>query len=820
MISMNNSIIKMTLRSIRSFLGRYIAILLIVALGAGFFAGLKITKDAMWETCDIYLADNNFYDFRMMATIGFSYSDIDIFKEIDGVKNVEGMTSADALIDYEGGNKAVKFMSVPQRINLPSIKEGRMPEKANECVVDNRLYDEEDIGKLIKLSQDNNDATLESFETNEYKIVGIVDSPLYMGIERGTTNIGSGSLSGFIYIPKENFLSDIYTEINITLKETADIYSDEYDEIVDCYVDNVTTLCEKAVNERYNKILEENGLTPDKAELLGIDKPESFVLTRNENTGYVSFESDTSIISGIANVFPIFFIMIAMLVCMTTMTRMVDEERTQIGVLKALGFSNMKIMSKYLLYAGSATLIGWIVGFFSCTLYLPKIFWFAYNSIYDFADIKYIFSTSMAVITLILYLIGILGSTYFSCRKELTSVPANLIRPRATKNGKRILLERVKILWSRFSFLQKITIRNMFRYKKRFIMMIVGISCCTALLLTGFGIKDSMTNIADIQYSEIQKYNLSVGFETDSENGLDEKLDKMENIEEYIMCSSQYVDLVSDEILSSVNMLSFDELEKLPDFWDFHNGTEEIEYPSLGEAIINTKAAENLNVSVGDVIEIRDPNMNACKVTISAIFDNHISNFIFISKETYEQAFGKWSENTALVTANGDEVAIAEEINEIEEVTSVMQLSITKDAVGSALSSIDYIILLVIVFSATLAFIVIFNLTSINISERSREIATVQVLGFYAKETESYVLRENVILSVIASFIGLPLGVIFHRFVMSMVKIELVDFNQIIRPISYIYAIFGTVLFALIVNVFMKRQIGKIKMAESLKAVE
>lgn len=817
---MKNSIVKMTLRSIRSFLGRYIAILLIVALGAGFFAGLKITKDAMWQTCDDFLSDCNFYDFRIMSTIGFSAENIDKFKEIEGVKTVEGMTSVDALMGYEGGNKAVKFMSIPQSINLPSIKWGRMPENANECVVDARLYDEDDIGETIKLSDENKEDTLSQFNRREYTIVGIVDSPLYMGIERGTTSVGSGSLSGFVYIPMDNFTGNIYTEINVSLEATADIYSDKYEDIIDDYIEEVTCISEEMTDERYSNMLKEQGLTPEVAEKLGIDKPKVFVLTRNENTGYVSFESDTSIVSGIANVFPIFFILIAMLVCMTTMTRMVDEERTQIGVLKALGFSDFKIMSKYLLYAGSATIMGWLVGFFLCTLFLPKIFWFAYNSIYDFAKIKYLFSPSMAIITLVMYLVGILGCTFISCRKELTSVPANLIRPRATKNGKRILLEKVGVFWRRLTFLQKITIRNMFRYKKRLIMMLVGISGCTALLLAGFGLADSMTNIADIQYSEIQKYNLSVGFENSSDNKLCEKLDNIEDIEEYIMCSSMYVDLVGEEILSSVNMLSFKELENLTNFWDFHNGVKKIEYPSVGEAIINTKAAERLGLSVGDVIEIRDPDMNVCEVTISAIFDNHISNFIVISTDTFEQAFGKWVENTALVSVSGDEVAIAEEINEIEEVTSVTQLSITKDAVGSALSSIDYIILMVIIFSATLAFIVIFNLTSINISERSREIATVQVLGFYAKETESYVLRENVVLSVAASFIGIPLGIAFHRFVMSMVKIDLVDFNQIIRPISYVYSIVGTILFALIVNVFMKRQIGKIKMAESLKAVE
>lgn len=820
MIVMKDSIVKMTLRSIRAFLGRYIAILLIVALGAGFFAGLKITKDAMWNTCDIYLSENNLYDFRLLSTLGFIKDDVEIFKEIDGVKNVEGMISVDALIGYKGGNKTFKFIYIPENINTPSITEGRLPEKQNECIVDSHLYKKEDIGKVIKLSIENDEATLNQLNEREYTIVGIVDSPLYMGLERGTTSVGSGALSGFIHIPMENFSSDIYTEIDLILEDTAKIYSDEYDDIIDRYIDEVGRVCEKSANDRYNKILEEKGLTPDMAEQFGIEKPETFVLTRNENAGYVSFESDTSIISGIANIFPIFFIMIAMLVCMTTMTRMVDEERTQIGVLKALGFSNIKIMSKYLLYAGSATVIGWVLGFFLCTLYLPKIFWFAYNAIYDFAPIKYLFSPSMAAITLIVYLIGILGSTFFSCRKELISAPAKLIRPRATKNGKRILLERVTILWKRLTFLQKITIRNMFRYKKRLVMMLVGISCCTALLLTGFGVGDSMTNIADIQYSEIQKYNLSAVFESDSKESICERLDEIEDIEKYITCSSQYVDLLSDEILTSVDMLTFSELEKLSEFWDFHNGEKKIEYPATGEAIINTKAAERLDIAVGDIIEIRDPDMNICKVTISAIFDNHIRNYIVISTDTYEQAFGKWHENTVMVSTKGDEEAIAEKINEIDEVTGVTQLSITKNSVGSALSSIDYIILMVILFSAMLAFIVIFNLTNINISERSREIATVQVLGFYTKETESYVLRENVVLSVIAGFIGMPLGVGFHKLVMSMVKIDLVDFNEIIKPVSFIYALIGTVLFALIVNVFMKRQIGKIKMAESLKAVE
>lgn len=819
-MSMKTSIIKMTCRSIKSFFGRYMAILLIVALSAGFFAGLKITQDAMVNTADIYLKEQSFYDFRLYSTLGFTEEDIEAFKALAGINAVEGMKSVDVLLEQEDGNKAYKIMSLPEEINMPSLVDGRMPETANECLADDEEYTKADIGTVVKVAAANDEAVTGQLSETEYTIVGIVDSPLYIGIERGTTGIGSGSLSGYVYIPEENFTGEVYTEIDITLEENADIYSDEYDELVGKHEEAVTELCSRLAEKHYEDMLDKNGLTPEMAELMGISEPETYVLTRNENAGYVSFESDTAIISGIANIFPIFFIMIAMLVCMTTMTRMVDEERTQIGVLKAMGLGNGRIMGKYLLYAGSATVIGWITGFFLCTWGLPEIFWFAYNAIYDFAPLTYLFSPVLAVVTLAVSMICILGSTFLSCRKELISEPAKLIRPRAAKNGKRILLEKLTPLWKKLSFLQKITLRNMFRYKKRLIMMLVGISCCAALVVTGFGVGDSMSDIADIQYRDVQKYQIEAVFEADSKEAVSSRLDEMQGIEAYITGSSQYVDLLGDEILSSVNMMSFSDTEKLSGFWDFHSGDETIVYPKKGKAIVNIKTAEKLSLSVGDVVEIQTADMDTCSVTISGIFDNYISNYIFISTETYEEAFGSWSENMMLVSVTGDTEAMSEKINELEEINSVIQLESTREAVGAALDSIDYIILLIVLFSGALAFIVIFNLTNINIAERSREIATVQVLGFYNKETESYVLRENLVLSVLASFIGLPLGKLFHRVVMSMVRIDLVAFNVIVEPISYVYAFICTVLFAVIVNLFMKRQIGKIKMAESLKAVE
>ena len=553
---------------------------------------------------------------------------------------------------------------------------------------------------------------------------------------------------------------------------------------------------------------------------MGITDPETYVLTRNENAGYVSFENDTGIIGGVANIFPIFFIMISILVCVTTMTRMVDEERTQIGTLKAMGYSNRAVMAKYLLYAGSATLIGWVIGFFACTWALPKIFWLAYNEIYGFAPISYLFSPELAALTLAISLFFILGSTFISCRKELVGVPAALIRPRATKSGKRVFLEHIKPIWKKLGFLQKITVRNMFRYKQRLFMMLIGIGCCAGLVVTAFGVRDSMIDVGELQYGTIQMQDIEASFDEGNETEITTALNKLSGIEKYITVSSKRVDITAESSMNSVNLLSIKSDEKYSDFWDFHNGDNSFILPAKGEALISPKVAEKLELSVGDTLTIRNSDMVSGTVKVGGVFDNHIYDYVVMTDETHTELFGEWQTNTALILADGDTESLAKDLTETCKFTSVSQLDMMRSNISDALDCLNYIIWLIIFFSGALAFIVIFNLTNINIAERSREIATVQVLGFYPKETESYVLKENLILSVMASILGLPLGKLFHTTVMSMVRIDMITFNDYVSPISYLLAFVCTVLFAVIVNHFMKRRIDKIDMAESLKAVE
>ncbi len=814
------STVKMTWRSIRAFLGRYMALLLIVALSAGFFAGLKVTKDAMNHTGDVFLTEQNFYDFRMYSTLGFTKEDAEYFSGLPGVKTAEATNTLDAFMFYNGSNRAYTLYAMPEQVNLPALREGRMPVADDECLADDERFSAADIGKTVSVSEENTDAVKNGLANKEYTIVGLVDSPMYIGIDRGSTGIGSGVVHGFLYLTKDNFSDEVYTEIDVVLEETAPLYSDAYDALIEEHKQAMRDACEQVASERYETLLAEHGLTPELGAQFGITEPQVYVLTRSENVGYMNFKNDTAIVSGIANVFPIFFIMIAMLVCMTTMTRMVDEERTQIGVLKALGYSNGAIMAKYLLYAGSATVLGWTLGFFLCTWGVPKIFWFAYNALYDFSTLKYLFSVPLAVITLTVSLVGILGSTWMSCKKELFSVPASLIRPRAAKNGKRVLLEYVTPLWKRLTFLQKITTRNLFRYKKRLIMMLIGIGCCAGLVVTAFGAGDSMRGISNLQYDEVQLYDMEVSFAPGEEEAVAGLLAELKEVKESHPAVYQRVELLAEDMVSGVTMMSFDSADKLAEFWNLHSGEDALTLPKPGEVMLNTKLAELLEVSVGDTVEIRTADMESGKVTVGAVFDNYIYNFCIVAPETYEEYFGEWKVNTFLLNVEGELDSIAETLIESEEIASVSQLRTTGNMVESALSCLDYIILMVVLFSGALAFIVIYNLTNINLAERSREIATVEVLGFYPKETESYVLRENLVLSIIASFIGLPLGTLFHRAVMDLILIELLQFPRVVEPKSYVMSVICTIFFAWVVNLFMKRQIAKIPMAESLKAVE
>lgn len=561
-------------------------------------------------------------------------------------------------------------------------------------------------------------------------------------------------------------------------------------------------------------------------ELTGIEEPDDYVLTRNTNIGYACYESDSNIVAAIANVFPLFFFLVAALICMTTMNRMVEEQRTQIGVLKALGYGNGAIMGKFLFYAGSAAFLGAVLGCLGGTWLFPKVIWTGYSIMYSMGEIEYHFDFGLAAVSIAAALLCSMGAAYFSCRYELYSVPANLIRPKAPRNGKRIFLERITFIWSRMKFLHKVSVRNIIRYKKRFFMMILGISGCTALLVTGFGIKDSVTNVADMQYDQVHIYDMSITFKDGVDQSRKERLAEQTKgtLAQTAYRYEESVDLDFDGKTKSVYLEVPENAEEIDAFIDLHTKDgEPISYPKEGEAVLTAKIAENMGIKEGDQIILRDNDMNSLTVTVTALCENFVYNYIYINKETYEEQLGAPPDYKSAYAIVEEGVKIHEAAAAVSDQDDVLAVSVVqdmRDRIGAMMKSMDYIVILIIACAGSLAFIVLYNLTNINITERIREIATIKVLGFYAKETADYVFRENLVLTGLGAVVGLGLGKWLHWFVMYNINIDMISFKTVIMPASYLWSLLLTFGFAFLVNGMMFFKLEKINMAESLKSIE
>ena len=1053
---MSSGMVKTTIREIKASFGRYLAILAIVMLGVGLFAGLKITKPAMITTQNAYLREQNFFDIHLLSTIGFTDDDVEKLSDMEEVADIEGTISLDALCAIGGENEVVyKIHALPERINKIELMAGRMPQAENECVLDAAKCSMKMLGSAFTVTDDNDEDTLDMFRNRTYTVVGIARSPYYMNFERGTTSIGEGRVEAFAYVPMAAFDSEYLTEVFVTLDKKYDVYTDEYEDYIDAVQDGVEQKTEEVVDERYQDLIDEaqekiddaqtelddksaeaeeeldkawqeildgeaeigeheqeiadgkeqiaqvrdtineqraaldeqeeqlaameammtsgqygagaqagggqfeagsaemqagsgqfaaggaemqagsgqfaaggadmqasggqfaasgadmqaNGgqfaesgaqmqaygaqlaegraqiqagreqleeaeaeltsreaelaegeeellqaredleegkaeyedakkefeeeiadaqekIDDARAELADIEQPDYYVLTRETNIGYACFDSDSSIVAAVANIFPVFFFLVAALICMTTMNRMVEEQRTQIGVLKALGYGNAVIMAKYMFYAGSAAIIGALTGLAGGTWLFPKTIWEGYKIMYDLGEITYLFNGWLAFFSVLAAVLCSVGAAFFSCRYELYSVPANLIRPKAPKSGKRIFLEKVTFIWKRLKFLQKVSARNLVRYKKRFIMMILGISGCAALLVAGFGIKDSVANIADYQYGEIQIYDIGITY--------DEALTQAEmtsfteqTADIFAKIAYRYeesADIDFGEKTKSLYMVIPENEEEMKEFIDLHTEQgEAIPYPAKGEAVISAKVAENLGIGVGDAVVIRDNDMNRIRVKIAGLCENFVYNYIYMNQETYQDQIGaepEYKSAYAIVAEGTDLHAAAARVSDSDNVLAVSVVQDMRDRISTMMQSMDYIVALIILCAGCLAFIVLYNLTNINITERIREIATIKVLGFYAKETADYVFRENLILTGLGAAVGLVLGKLLHWFIMYNINIDMISFKNSIKPLSYGLSFLLTFVFAMFVNGIMFFKLEKINMAESLKSIE
>lgn len=1069
-------------REIKISLGRFLSILCIVAIGVAFFAGIKASAPDMKNSADTYFDKYNVQDIQVYSTIGLTKKDVAAIKKIKGVKSVQPSFSMDTLSQIDSTQMVIKVISygIDQKMNKIRVVEGRMPERENECLVEassatNKLYGTFHIGDTIKLQSGTDEALSKSLKHTKYKIVGTCYNPNYLSYEKGSSNIGSGTVNSFIYIQNTNVLKDYYTEVDVCVKGAKDLdcYSDEYFDVVDPVLKKIKKISNKQIdariqsyqseldekkqeatdkfkdaenqfNDAQNKIdsglseiqsnelklqnskdqinqgwneyyanlqlldniptlqnaiaqIEEsekklpellsqkeqveNGLQqinaegdlntkrtliqnaidfidialkklenyPDssdaetiriklnekkellqgqlslidqaiakkaeleailpqiqsgieqiqagvakKAELqsqlnqllnaknelnnayvslingqaqyedgvskiedaknelnksieqltlskaefniqkhdalrelsdaqLEIDKMEGkwIVLDRNSHYSYRDYGACADRMDGIAKVFPVFFFLVAALVCMTTMTRMVDEQRNEMGTLKALGYSKLQIASKYIIYALIASILGSILGC-SLGMYLfPTVIFNAWNTLYNIDQIKFLFqpglillaSGSVTGITLL--------ATLYSIYSELIEMPSQLMRPKAAKAGKKIFLERISFIWKRLSFLQKVTARNIFRYKKRFFMTIIGIAGCSALLVAGFGINDSISDIVNQQYNVIYHYDATVSAKTSEITSQIKSLKGVKDVyeEDHLAVTTK---IENKDISTTVHIISNN--KKFKDFCTLFNGNKEFDLDD-SSVLISQKMATKLNKKAGDTIKIKDANNKVIKAKIKGVFTNYVGHHIYASESLYK-SWNTSAKTTHIYlikskkTTKKFERNLGNKIMNIDGVQSVTFYSSLQKNFKDMIKSISYIVVVLVISAACLAFVVLYNLSNVNISERKREIATIKVLGFTRKEVDAYINRETILLTILGSLIGLGIGIGLHHLIMNLAEMDDIMFGRTINSISYVISFVMTIGFNAIINLCMHKKLNNIQMVESLKAVE
>ncbi len=555
------------------------------------------------------------------------------------------------------------------------------------------------------------------------------------------------------------------------------------------------------------------------------------VLDRDSHYSYRDYQACAERMDGIAAVFPVFFFLVAALVCMTTMTRMVDEERNEMGTLKALGYSRMQIAAKYLLYAGSASLLGSILGCAVGMFVFPLIIYNSWNLMYNLESIQYKFQpllmlTASGIVTLV-----VLAATWFSISKEMHEVPAQLMRPKAAKAGKRILLERIPWFWRRLSFMHKVTMRNLFRYKKRFFMTVIGISGCSALLLAGFGLNDSLEDIIPRQYEAISHYNAMVKAENymneQEAAELAQRLQTVEGVNATISLQVLPITVHYNRKDVSANLNIISDPEAFEDFTTFHPQTaDSADHLSDDGALISVQTAEKMGVGVGDELTFTTSEYDQeVKVKVTGIFEQYTGQEIYVTHAYFDTLGIKEKPSATILLQNESvdkdfEADLGNALMSDDDVRSVTFYSSMQENFMEMLTSIKLVVFVLVLCAAMLAFVVLYNLSNVNISERMREIATIKVLGFTEKEVNAYVNRETLILALIGSVVGLVLGYYLHDLIISMAELDSVRFGRTILWQSYAYSIGLTMVFTLIVNFIMKYSLRHIQMVESLKAVE
>ncbi len=558
------------------------------------------------------------------------------------------------------------------------------------------------------------------------------------------------------------------------------------------------------------------------AKLEDLDQATWYVQDRSSLDSYASLSSDLSSIEAVGKVFPVIFLLVAVLMSLTTMTRMVEEERGLIGTYKGLGYTNASIYRKYILFALQACIIGGILGDIFGFILMPKFITFVLRVLYTLPQYYLRFDIPYGVGGVLLFTLAIVGATALACRSELAHMPANLMRPKAPKAGSRVLLERLPFIWQHLKFLNKVTARNIFRYKKRMFMTIGGIAGCTALILCGFAIRDSIIDLEPKQYDRIYHYDLMTVFQEKDRDDFLQKLSADSNIQDYIPLRIESVKLINAKgKAEQVQFMVIPEGTAIEKYISIRNKEDALLPMSNSGIFVTRNAAQLLGLRAGDIVSLQDKDLKQGNVEVASIVQNYLGNHVYMTQSLYEKVFGAYESNGILAHLSDscqDQAAYAKDLLEDAAVISSVSTADLRENYGFDL--INAVILLMIVMAGGLAFVVLFTLSNTNISERARELATIKVLGFYDKEVHQYVNKETLLLTIAGILLGLPLGHYLSKLLTVVLKMPSIYFAVHIEAVSYVISALITFCFALLVNLMTNRMLDRIDMVEALKSVE
>lgn len=835
---MNRFLLYNLIREVKKNTPRFLSIFAISALGCAFFAGIRAASPDMIEAGDRLFERDNLSDLTVMSSQGLTEDDINAMRAMPQVEMVQPELSMDAMMTTQNGEEQnVHLISLPIKepeerpvgfnlpsydidteaqtlVNVPELTSGRFPLTDKEVALDDQLLStlQLDLGDYVTFRTDSGSV--------ELRVVGGLFSPKYVGIfERGNSTIGNGSSDGFAYaggnalgklgskLPIAALLQTTYTQAEVVLKKPEGLssFSQEYDDLVAEASDAI---------EAYGETVDGSWYVDD----------------RSANAGYSDYRDNTERIAAVGDVFPLIFFIVAALVSLTTMTRMVEEQRIEMGTLKALGYNTFTIACKYMLYAGVACVSGGMIGCVIGFKLFPGVILSAYSIMYRIPDIQMPFRPDIAWASILSILACTGLATLAASGMSLKEVPATLMRPKAPKAGKRVILERIPFLWKRFNFTWKVTVRNILRYKKRFFMSIVGIAGSCSLLVTGFGVKKSIFGIVDLQFNDIwqmdiQAYTYEPLPREEMENLL-ETNPAYAQATSVMYCNDTICDAQSEEQRTgNVHVLAVrdnGELQGKIQLREMDGAP-----LTLGDdgAIITYKLAEIFDLKAGDTFSVISGGQSY-EVTISAIAESYVHHYVYMSEAYYQKVFDKTLEyngfmlNLAEGLTEADRNQVMEDLLKESRMYTVQELISLYEDMNNTLGVLNYVTLVLIVGSALLTFVVMLNLTNINLGERKRELATLRVLGFYDKEMYQYIFRENNTLAVVGAALGLAFGKVMHNFVIRTCEVDLVMFVRDAGTASYCYSFLLTVVFSMLVNLMMRKKVRSIDMVESLKSAE